>query len=204
MENLGSMVDLARAAADQTPPECRFRADDADVIEKHRDLLLSCEDDLVAAFYELVYGHPTTASVFTEGERPAREATLANWWQRTVSGSLDDNYFAWMAMVGLVHVVRNVSNPMMLAMSGFVTEFVADRVAASDLDPSQGQELVAAFRRLSATVASIITFSYDQAVVSALFTVAGMPEPLLRRLRDQEVTQALSVAREEITAGYRS
>ncbi len=55
-----------------------------------------------------------------------------------------------------------------------------------------------AFLRLAATVRAIITDGYDQAVTSALFTVAGMPEALLRRLRDQEVADALTVAHEEI------
>jgi hypothetical protein len=47
---------------------------------------------------------------------------------------------------------------------------------------------------------AIITFGYDQAVVAALFAVAGMPEALLRRLRDQEVAAALAAARQEVTS----
>jgi hypothetical protein len=52
----------------------------------------------------------------------------------------------------------------------------------------------------AATVGAITTFGYDRAVVSALFTVAGMPGPLLRRLRDQEVAAAISTAREEVSS----
>jgi plasmid replication initiation protein len=105
-----------------------------------------------------------------------------------------------MAMVGLVHVMRNVSNPMMLAMTGFVTRLVAD-AAATQLAPADAERLSEALERLTSTVAAIIAFGYDKAVVSALFSVTGMPEALVRRLRDQEVSKALKIAREELARG---
>jgi len=197
-ETLGSMQDLARAAIGLMPPDCRFQPADAEAIRRHQGLLLACEPGLVRGFYDLVYGHAATAAVFVEGERPAREATLVNWWRRTAEGPLDDDYFAWMAMVGLVHVVRDVGNPMMLAMAGFVADFVAGTVASAGLDPADAEALTGAVRRLTSTAGAIITFGYDRAVVSALFSVAGMPAPLLRRLRDQEVAAVLASAREQL------
>ncbi len=195
---MDSMLAIARSAMNDMPPEDRFDAADAAVILAHRDLLLSLQDQLVKNFYDTLFGHPTTAEVFREGERPAREATLARWWQRTANGPLDDQYFAWMAMVGLVHVIRNVSNPMMLAMTDHTVAFVTEQVQLSELEPMRGAQLVQSFGRLAGTVGAIITEGYDHAVTSALFTVAGMPEALLRRLRDQEVADALRVAHQEI------
>jgi Protoglobin len=191
-----SMHDIARAAIEQMPPECRFRPIDAQVIKRHEETLLALESLAVKGFYDTLYAHPSTAAVFVEGERPDRELTLSNWWRRTVSGPLDDEYFAWMAMVGLVHVIRDVSNPMMLAMADFVATFAADQAAAARLDPADVEELTQAFRRLSGTVGAIISYGYDQAVVAALYNIAGMPAALLRRLRNQEVADALAVARD--------
>lgn len=193
-----SMHDLAQRALDQMPQECRFRPDDAALIRDHKELLLSYEAAYVQCFYGTVYGHPATAAVFTDGERADREATLIQWWRRTANGPLNDQYFAWMAMVGLVHVVRNVSNPMMLAMTDYTATFVAGAVDAAEMDHLEAVALVEAFRRLAVTVGAVISFGYDQAMVSALFSVAGMPEPLLRRLRDQEVAAALADARATI------
>lgn len=195
---MDSMLKIARSAVEGMPPKGRFDTADATVIREHRDLLLSLEDQLVKSFYDTLFEHPPTAQIFKDGERPAREATLAHWWRRTANGPLDDQYFAWMAMVGLVHVIRNVSNPMMLAMTDHTVAFVTEQVETSGLEPMRGAQLVQAFQRLAATVRAIITDGYDQAVTSALFTVAGMPEALLRRLRDQEVADALTVAHEEI------
>lgn len=55
----------------------------------------------------------------------------------------------------------------------------------SGMDPAEAEAVIGALRP-AATVGAITTSGYDRAVVSALFTVAGMPGPLLRRLRDQE------------------
>ncbi len=65
---------------------------------------------------------------------------------------------------------------MMLPMVEFVASTAAGRVTASGLVPDDAASVVDAVRRLCATVGAIITYGYDQAVVSALYSVAGMPE----------------------------
>lgn len=192
------MNDIARRAVEQIPPSCRFRPEDARVIYEHKEILLGLEGAVVKGFYDTLYAHPPTAVVFVEGERPDREGTLSHWWRRTVNGPLNDQYFAWMAMVGLVHVLRGVQNPMMLAMADYTVGVVAGTVADGALGEVDGERLVEAFRRLASTVGSIITSGYDQAIVDALYNVAGMPENLLRRLRDQEIAESLDQARQEM------
>jgi hypothetical protein len=192
------MIEIASRAMEQMPPATRFRPDDAQVIYEHKELLLGLESIVIKGFYDTLYDHVPTAAVFVEGERPDRETTLSHWWRRTVNGPLNDQYFAWMAMVGLVHVVRGVQNPMMLAMADYTVGVVAEQTAVADVGQHHSERLVEAFRRLASTVGAIITSGYDQAVVDALFNVAGMPEALLRRLRDQEVTEALESARAEV------
>lgn len=193
-----SMTEVARHAVEQMPPACRFRTQDAQIIYEHKELLLGLEPEVVKGFYDTLYDHGPTAAVFVEGERPDRETTLSHWWRRTVNGPLNEQYFAWMAMVGLVHVLRGVQNPMMLAMADYTVGVVADRLVDAAIGQADGERLVEAFRRLASTVGAIITSGYDQAVVDALYNVAGMPEALLRRLRDQEVSAALETAREEM------
>lgn len=200
-----SMYEVARAAFAQIPPACRFRESDARVIGRHQVSLLALEPEIVKAFYDTLYEHPATSAVFVEGERPAREQTLSSWWRRTVLGPLDENYFAWMAMVGLVHVSRGVSNPMMLSMASFVTSFVADSVAAMPVEAAEAEALLEAFQRLSSTLGAVISFgydrAYDRAVLTTLHELAGIPESLFERLRHQEVLNALQEARTGKPAG---
>jgi hypothetical protein len=192
---MDQMIVIARAAMAQMPPSCRLQPTDGDVIHALRESLLPLEREVVQGFYDTLYAHEPTKAVFADGERPAREQTLSHWWQRTVNGPLDDDYFAWMALVGLVHVIREVSNPMMLAMADHVGGVVATKAADLDLDDESRTHLVSAFRRLGSTVGAVITYAYDHAVSSALFDVAGMPPGLLRRLRNAEIASALATAR---------
>ena len=192
------MHHIAQTAINQTPPECRVQAEDAQVIARHSDCLLAMGPAVVKAFYDTLYGHDQTERLFRPGERPMRERTLASWWERTVRGPLDDDYWAWMALVGLTHVVRRVTNPMMLAMTGFVAQFVETNSDALPVPQTEQRHVVTALRRVCATAGAIITFAYDHAVSSALFEVAGMPQALLARLRDQEISQALALAHTQV------
>jgi hypothetical protein len=196
-----TMRDVAYAAMNQIPPQCRMRGSDVELIQRYREPLLALEPEIVKGFYDTLYAHPTTAAVFVDGERPDREGTLSNWWRRTVNGPLDEQYFTWMATVGLVHVARHVSNAMMLSMAGFVASLVAEKAVELPIDRSDAEALGEAFGRFASTVGAIISFgydrAYDRAVVSALDDVAGMPEALFHRIREQEVAAALARARSE-------
>lgn len=189
---------LARTAREQMPPQTTFREQDEAILMQHRDFLAGFEDELVQSFYDTVFGHHATAGVFREGERPAREKTFSDWWRRTVRGPHDDEYFGWMAMVGLVHVVRGVKNPMMIAMADHAARAVEKATRASDMPEAQADELSEACRRLLSTVSAVITYGYDQAVENALFEVAGMPPALLHRLRDQSISDSLVEARRDL------
>lgn len=191
------MNALAHAARALMPPETSFRPEDGAVIVEHRDFLLGLGPGLVPVFYDTLFAHAPTHAVFREGERPMREQSLAAWWERTVTGPHDDSYFAWMAMVGLVHVIRDVPNPMMLAMSDFVARAV-EAAAREALPADNGARLTEAYRRLTATVSAVITYGYDVAIENALYDVAGMPQALLHRLRNQEVDRALAEARSDL------
>lgn len=189
------ILQFAKEALEQMPPETRFRPEDAATIARHKDLLLSWSEELVKAFYDTLFAHPPTRKVFREGERPDREETLRAWWRRTVEGPLDEGYFAWMAKVGLVHVVRGVENPMMLAMASFVAEFVEKKAQEAGLP--EAPSLVEAFFRLSMAVGAVITHGYDRYRALALYNVAGMEPSLLDRLTVEEAKGLLETLRKE-------
>jgi hypothetical protein len=192
---MSKTLEIAREALQQMPPETRLRPEDAAVIARHKEILLSWMPELVQSFYDALFAHTPTRKIFHEGERPAREKTLVDWWTRTVEGPLDEEYFAWMAKVGLVHVVRGVENPMMLAMSSFVAEFV-DRKSREAKLP-EAEPLSEAFYRLSMAVGAVITYGFDRYQALALYNVAGMEPALLERLTAEEARRLLA----EITRG---
>ncbi len=175
---------IAREALEQMPPDTRFSAADAAVIKQNVEVLKSLKPEFVQGFYDRLFAHDPTAAVFAAGERAEREKTLAIFYDRVVDGPHDEVFFAWLAFVGPVHVVRRVTNPMMLAMLGYLVEFVREKSA-----PLEDHEaLVGAFTRLAATLGAIITWGYEKAWQKALENVIGIPPTLIERTVHEEAT----------------
>lgn len=163
-----TMLQTAQSAIDQMPPACRFSAWDGQVIRAHQEFLLALEPQMIKLFYDTLLEHSSTAAVFFEGERSARESALSGWWRRTVTGPVDAGYLAWMARVGMAHVFRGVSNPMMLGMADLVAAFVAEQAFGALLGQADAAALAEALSRLAGTVGVVITAGYDESVSSAL------------------------------------
>lgn len=188
------ITELSAQIIDQLVPATLVTDDDRAVIAANRDFLLGLEDALVTTFYDTLYAHPATAAVFEEGERPAREQTLRDWWRRTVAAPLDEGYFAWMALVGVVHIRRGVQNPMMLSMFHLVSD-VVHAEALAQLGPDAAEELRLAFSHLSSTVSSIISESYTKGYLAALQDLAGLDPKLTERMLHIELRELEANAR---------
>lgn len=160
--------------------------EDHETLARNRAWLLSMETEVVALFYDTLYAYPPTAGVFVEGERDDREQTLRVWWQRTVGSPIDMDYFRWMAFVGIVHIKRGVTNPMMLSMLQVVTEHVVvvARVALGDAEAVKLQQV---FARLATTVGAIISEAYTIGYLGALEDLAGLDPKLTARMLAMEV-----------------
>jgi hypothetical protein len=166
------LKEIARQAIEDMAEEARFRPEDHQVLLKHKDKLLALTDDLVKTFYDTLFATPSTRKVFHEGERPAREKTLVDWWQKTVEGPVDEEYWAWQAYVGLIHVKRVVTNPMMMGQAFMIEDLVRTHLD----DP----EVAGAIRRLMATVAAIIAYGYEKAQLLSIEETTGISQELIK------------------------
>jgi len=170
--NREKLKEIARQAMEDMAQETRFRPEDHQVLLKHKDRLLALTDELVRAFYDPLFATPNTQKVFHEGERPEREKTLRDWWQRTIEGPVDEDYWAWQAYVGLLHVKRVVTNPMMLGQA-FLIEGVVRRHVKEP-------EVLEAMNRLMATVAAIIAYGYEKAQLLSIEETTGTSQELIK------------------------
>jgi hypothetical protein len=166
------LKEIARQAIEDMAEEARFRPEDHQVLLKHKDKLLALTDELVKTFYDTLFATPSTRKVFHEGERPAREKTLVDWWQKTVEGPVDEEYWAWQAYVGLIHVKRVVTNPMMMGQAFMIEDLVRTHLD----DP----EVAGAIRRLMATVAAIIAYGYEKAQLLSIEETTGISQELIK------------------------
>jgi len=176
---------IAKKALSDMPPETRFSASDAAVIRRNAEALLPAKEAFVKRFYDILFAHPPTRAVFEEGERVERERTLGDFFERVVKGPHDEEFFAWLAFVGPVHVVRGVTNPMMLAMLGFLVDFVRENTRSLP----DHEALVSAFTRLATTMGSIIAYGYETAWKKALENVIGIPPALTERTVHEEASR---------------
>ena len=167
-----TLKEIARQAIEDMALEARFRPEDHQVLLKHKDKLLALTDELVKTFYDTLFATPSTRKVFHEGERPAREKTLVDWWQKTVEGPVDEEYWAWQAYVGLIHVKRVVTNPMMMGQAFMIEDLVRTHLD----DP----EVAGAIRRLMATVAAIIAYGYEKAQLLSIEETTGIGQELIK------------------------
>lgn len=171
--------DVAAVTLRQLPSESRFSADDAKVISENAEVLLGFVDGLTQQFYDSLFGHPLTKAVFRDGERPTREQTFRHWWERTVRGPFDENYWAWQAYVGLLHVKRRVTNPMMIGQIGLVERYVI-----AQLSGPEHQQLRHSVSRLLFTIAALIAYGYERSFLKAIGEVTGQDDALLARTVD--------------------
>ena len=164
-------VELAKEARSNLVDAVRFTEADAAIVARFKDQLLALTPEIVKAFYDTLFANPATAAVFKEGERPAREKTLVDWWQRTISGPVDDAYWGWQAYAAVIHMKRRVTNSMMLGQTVLIRQFVADRF------PNE-PGLVAAVGRLLGEVAAVIAGSYDLLSQRSIAKFAGISQGL--------------------------
>lgn len=183
-------MDLEKLQAEivsEMVPVSLVNAQDVTAIAEHVDFLVGLTDVLVADFYDTLMAHPPTADVFEPGERPKREDTLRDWWHRTVTGPLDDRYWAWMGLVGVVHIRRGVRNPMMLSMMALVEDVVHREATAAGMAPEEVERLRVAFGHVTLTASAVIAESYTQSYVGALQALGGLNPRLLANMLAIEI-----------------
>lgn len=186
--------DLTVQILAQIPPTSQFTPESTAAIARNRDFLLSLEPQLVAAFYDSLYAHPPTAGIFHSGERPDREETLRRWWRRTVGSPIEQSFWEWQTLVGIVHVRRHVSNAMMLAQWALIIDFVRSE-AEKKLPPKEVAALAKAFTQLSFTAGALTAESYTRTYIEALNEVAGLEPALSERMVRMEVEELENKAR---------
>jgi len=186
--------EITTKILDQIPSNVKFSEEDADVLIRNKDKLLEWEDGLIQGFYDSVFNHDTTRAVFTEGERPAREQTLRDWYQRTLNGPFDDSYWEWQTYVGLVHIKRKVNNAMVTGMWGWIATYLSSK-ALEEFPQDEALKLVKAVHALQANVTALIVESYLKNMFVAIDKAAGLNEALLGRLVATEIDDMLANAK---------
>lgn len=167
---------------------------DGDQVRQYKHFFRKHEDSVIQGFYDLVYTDPATQQYLNPKDRPMRENTLRQWYQVTTSGYFDDHYWAWQALVGIVHVKHNIPNPAMLGMWSWMINFIQAQLL-EELPVDQALPLIQVFQKLQATVCSLIVESYIMTQQEAINRASGLNQKILGRFVHIEIDRLLSQGR---------
>ncbi len=183
-------INMTQNIFDQMPDSTRFNEQDAHVIHSYHDLLSTLEDDLVTGFYDLLYNTPATQKILAQDERSHREQTLRHWWQKTITSDFDASYWEWQTFVGLVHIKQKVSNPMMIAMWGWILATLRQSLKPQ-LPAEQLDNLMLAFEKLAFTIQALIVESFLQNYVKAIEKATGFNNALIDRMVSLQIDEMI-------------
>lgn len=181
-----NIKELTQSIINMIPSSLRFNSQDESLFQRIKPFHERLSEKIVKGFYDTLFGYPSTQSIFNPGERPLREPDLQRWWQRTITGPFDLNYWAWQSAVGVIHIKRKVKNPMMLSIWGWIL-MTLQKEFSSHFSPQETFEFMESWQRLAITVESLIAESYLHNYIVALAQSTGTEPALLDRLVAIEV-----------------
>lgn len=165
--NLSRYFKVAQDVWDILPPSTRFGPQDASTIRFYIAHLQSWEDPIIDGFYDTLFSHPATRSVFREGERAMREQVLRGWYRRTIAGPFDLEYFAWQVLVGRVHQYRGISKSQVLVMWSWIVEQVW-QLSHISLPLDEAEQLSRAWMRLTNSIQAMAANEHLEACLQSI------------------------------------
>jgi len=163
---------------------------DPEILASHRETAHQWTETIVQVFYDTLFTYEPTAKVFSEGERPAREQMLRDWYEGLTSGNIDQNWWRHQWFVGLVHIKRGVSNLFLIGMMSRIQQLFLSKCLET-LPPDEAKELFGAFKRITDVVTGLIADGYFENYFIALERTVGFKTALIQRMLDMEVKKML-------------
>ncbi len=153
----------------------------AEILRSYRRELWELADDVVKEFYDKLFSYEGTAKIFKEDERPERERTFKQWFMKVVSGEYDDEFWASQYyVVALKHVVRGISNEVMLASMNFLQRIFA-RKLTERFSYEEAERIYHAFKHITDAIAAIMVSGYMNMYIKAISESTGMSLALIDR-----------------------
>ena len=174
-----------------------YTSADAETLSAVTATTQAWKEEITQLFYNTLYGYTSTSKVFREGERPAREDTLRNWYDHVVEGKIDDKFWRWQWFVGLVHIPRGITNPYMLGIMSRVQQAFLTN-CLSTFDAEQAIAVYHAFKRITDVIAGLIAEGYFQSYLDAVENATGQSRNLINRQVDFAVGDMLTEARRNL------
>jgi gamma-glutamyl:cysteine ligase YbdK (ATP-grasp superfamily) len=178
----------------------RFSDADSELLARFKDILLALKDEVVQGFYDVIVANPHLVSLIGgSAARAEREKTLRHFWQRTFNGPHDEQFWAWQALVGVVHIKVGVKNPMMLGMWQWLVSALREQLSVERVGDAQTlRDLLRSVDRLALTAQALTAESYLMNYLETVVRLTGFKPALLQRMFDMEIDSVLTEARKQL------
>lgn len=184
------LVSMTNSILQKIPVVLIPTANDGILLQRYQPFFKKHEDAVIRGFYDVVYGDAVTRGHLDPKDRPQRENTLRQWYQVTTGGYFDEHYWAWQALVGIVHVKHKIPNPTMLGMWAWMNSFIQARLL-EELPAKEALEVIQVFQKLQATVCSLIVESFLMTQQEAIHRASGLNQAILGRFIHIEIDNLL-------------
>lgn len=191
-----NLTQMTQAILQKIPQSMIPTIEEGQLISTHKSFFQQHENSLIAEFYNFLYDDPRTQLVIGEPSlRSQRENTMRQWYQVTISGNFDAEYWSWQTLVGIVHVKHKIPNASMLSMWSWMINFLQTRLLA-ELPTEQAHAVINVLQKLHATVSSLIVESFLMTQQEAITRASGLNERILGRFINIEIDLLLKQGRE--------
>ncbi len=171
-----------------------FTEQDSQILRESAPQTKLWVEDIIKEFYDTLFAHSRTASVFTDSERPHREETLRQWYLEVTSGQISPDFWERQWFVGLVHIKRKVNNQFVVGILSRVQDLFLTKCML-EYDKARGERVFEAFKRVTDVIAGLIVEGYRLQYLSAVERVSGIEPALIERMAISEADRMVSEAR---------
>ena len=176
-----------------------FSEKDLQTLRLRKDLLKSWSNEIIDKFYEVLLKDNKARKILEKHNIDINKLKEANkrWYESIVAGEVDEFFFQYSFLVGLVHIYYGVDNHLMIFMAdGLRREFL--KKCLETFDEEEAFEVYQSFSKIVAAFVGMTVEGYIFMLKKALFDILGMKPELIERLLNMELLQTLKVFKKKL------
>lgn len=156
--------------------------------------------EIVGIFFDTVYSLDETSQLFFEGERPALEKALSDWYINLIYGKYGNRIWGFQKYIGFRHVDRGIKNIFMLGMMARIQQIFLQNCVKT-FKKVKAFEVYSAFHRITSSISALIAENYDEVKIAILYEGlhrVGINDKLIERIIQIATDKLLEKYREEL------
>lgn len=188
------LLTLTNTLLQQIPQKLIPNAADGAILQQHQAFFEKHKATVIQGFYDFMYDQDATKQHLSNENRTTREALLSQWYEITMQGHFDQAYWAWQALVGIVHIKHKIPDSAVLGMWSWLIDNLNQALLAEKTTAEVAQ-IMSILHKVQATVCSVIIESAKLSQQEAIKRASGLNPAILNRFIEIEINELLKQGR---------